>query len=42
VLDRLAATSVEVAGVSIHTPDLDDVVLSLTGKSLHHERWVTQ
>src|SRR6185436_17132379 len=33
VLDRLAATSVEVAGVSIHTPDLDDVFLSLTGKS---------
>jgi ABC-2 type transport system ATP-binding protein len=33
VLDRLAATSVEVAGVSIHTPDLDDVFLSLTGKN---------
>ena len=33
VLDRLADTSVEVAGVSIHTPDLDDVFLSLTGKN---------
>ena len=33
VLDRLAAISVEVAGVSIHTPDLDDVFLSLTGKN---------
>jgi ABC-2 type transport system ATP-binding protein len=33
VLDRLAAASVEVAGVSIHTPDLDDVFLSLTGKN---------
>jgi ABC-2 type transport system ATP-binding protein len=32
VLDRLAAVSVEVAGVSLHTPDLDDVFLSLTGK----------
>jgi ABC-2 type transport system ATP-binding protein len=33
VLDRLAAASVEVSGVSIHTPDLDDVFLSLTGKN---------
>jgi ABC-2 type transport system ATP-binding protein len=33
VLDRLADASVEVAGVSIHTPDLDDVFLSLTGKN---------
>jgi ABC-2 type transport system ATP-binding protein len=32
VLDRLAASSVEVAGVSLHSPDLDDVFLSLTGK----------
>ncbi len=32
VLDRLAAISVEVAGVSLHSPDLDDVFLSLTGK----------
>ncbi len=33
VLDRLAATSIEVAGVSLHTPDLDDVFLSLTGNN---------
>jgi ABC-2 type transport system ATP-binding protein len=33
VLDRLAAVSVDVASVSIHTPDLDDVFLSLTGKN---------
>ena len=40
VLDQLAATSVEVAGVSLHTPDLDDVFLSLTGKATDpHERW---
>ena len=31
VLERLAATSVEIAGLSLHTPDLDDVFLSLTG-----------
>jgi ABC-2 type transport system ATP-binding protein len=33
VLDGLAATSVEIAGLSLHTPDLDDVFLSLTGKN---------
>ena len=33
VLDRLSATSVEIAGISLHTPDLDDVFLSLTGTS---------
>jgi len=33
VLERLAATSVEVANVSLHSPDLDDVFLSLTGKN---------
>ena len=33
VLARLESTSVEVAGVSLHSPDLDDVFLSLTGKS---------
>jgi ABC-2 type transport system ATP-binding protein len=32
VLDRLAATSIEVADLSLHTPDLDDVFLALTGK----------
>ena len=31
VLDRLAAGSVEMAGLTLHTPDLDDVFLSLTG-----------
>ncbi len=33
VLDRLSATSIEIAGLSLHTPDLDDVFLSLTGKN---------
>ncbi len=33
VLDRLSATSVEIAGLSLHTPDLDDVFLSLTGNN---------
>ena len=33
VLDRLSTTSVEIASLSLHTPDLDDVFLSLTGKN---------
>ena len=32
VLDRLEGAATEVAEVSLHTPDLDDVFLSLTGK----------
>ena len=32
VLDGLSARSIEIAGLSLHTPDLDDVFLSLTGK----------
>jgi ABC-2 type transport system ATP-binding protein len=32
VLDRLADESIDVASLSIHTPDLDDVFLTLTGK----------
>jgi ABC-2 type transport system ATP-binding protein len=31
LLDRLDADSIEVAGLSVETPDLDDVFLSLTG-----------
>jgi ABC-2 type transport system ATP-binding protein len=31
VLDRLDAAAVAVAGVSVHTPDLDDVFFALTG-----------
>ena len=31
VLDQLAAESIDVATLSIHTPDLDDVFLALTG-----------
>jgi ABC-2 type transport system ATP-binding protein len=31
VLDRLASASIEIAGVTLHSPDLDDVFLSLTG-----------
>ena len=33
VLDRLRGASVEVADLSIHTPDLDDVFFALTGKT---------
>jgi ABC-2 type transport system ATP-binding protein len=33
VLDRLADESIDVEGVSVETPDLDDVFLSLTGTS---------
>ena len=33
VLDRLAAASVEIAGLTLQTPDLDDVFLSLTGNN---------
>jgi ABC-2 type transport system ATP-binding protein len=32
LLDTLDAGSVEAAGLSIHTPDLDDVFLALTGQ----------
>ena len=32
VLDRLNGAAIEVAEVSLHTPDLDDVFLSLTGQ----------
>jgi ABC-2 type transport system ATP-binding protein len=32
VLDRLDRQSVEVASLSVHTPDLDDVFFSLTGR----------
>jgi ABC-2 type transport system ATP-binding protein len=32
VLDRLGDAAIEVAGLSIHTPDLDDVFLTLTGQ----------
>ena len=33
VLDRLDAAGVEVDDLSIHTPDLDDVFLALTGRT---------
>ncbi len=33
VLDRLDVESLEVEALSVHTPDLDDVFLALTGKS---------
>jgi ABC-2 type transport system ATP-binding protein len=34
VLDRLATASVEVGDLSVRTPDLDDVFLALTGRSV--------
>ncbi|HZD69040.1 MAG TPA: ATP-binding cassette domain-containing protein [Actinomycetes bacterium] len=33
LLDQLDGASVEVSGLSVHTPDLDDVFLTLTGQS---------
>jgi ABC-2 type transport system ATP-binding protein len=32
LLDRLDAGSIEVESLSVHTPDLDDVFLALTGE----------
>ncbi|MFI6006242.1 ATP-binding cassette domain-containing protein [Streptomyces sp. NPDC051366] len=32
LLDRLDAESIEVSGLTVHTPDLDDVFLALTGR----------
>jgi len=34
ILDRLDRDGIDVAGLAVHTPDLDDVFLALTG---HHE-----
>ncbi|KOY54734.1 ATP-binding cassette domain-containing protein [Streptomyces sp. XY332] len=32
LIDRLDAESIEVSGLTVHTPDLDDVFLALTGR----------
>ena len=32
MLDQLDAQSIEVAALAVHTPDLDDVFLALTGR----------
>jgi ABC-2 type transport system ATP-binding protein len=32
VLDRMDQAGIEVAGLTVHTPDLDDVFLALTGQ----------
>ena len=37
LLDRLDAGSIEVAALSVETPDLDDVFLSLTGDPTHEK-----
>jgi ABC-2 type transport system ATP-binding protein len=37
LLDRLDDVSIEVAGLSVHTPDLDDVFLALTGTDKQKE-----
>jgi ABC-2 type transport system ATP-binding protein len=37
LLDRLDAASIEVGGLSVQTPDLDDVFLSLTSHADQHE-----
>jgi len=41
LLDRLDHESIEVDGLSVHTPDLDDVFLALTGDS-HDEKVTTR
>src|SRR4249920_1238347 len=40
LLDRLDADSIEVAGLTVETPDLDDVFLSLTGDSTQEKAMV--
>jgi len=37
LLDKLDADTIEVAGLSVETPDLDDVFLSLTGDPTHEK-----
>jgi ABC-2 type transport system ATP-binding protein len=37
VLDRLDQDSINVEGLSVHTPDLDDVFLALTGTDTKHK-----
>ena len=37
LLDRLADQSIEVDGFSVHTPDLDDVFLAITGQPRHEK-----
>jgi ABC-2 type transport system ATP-binding protein len=37
LLDRLADQSIEVERFSVHTPDLDDVFLAVTGRPRHEE-----
>jgi ABC-2 type transport system ATP-binding protein len=37
LLDRLAGNAIEVDGFSVHTPDLDDVFLAVTGQVRHEE-----
>jgi ABC-2 type transport system ATP-binding protein len=41
LLDQLDRASIDVAGLAVHTPDLDDVFLTLTGQS-DHERATTR
>jgi ABC-2 type transport system ATP-binding protein len=38
LLDRLDAEAIEVAELSVQTPELDDVFLALTGQPQTHER----
>jgi ABC-2 type transport system ATP-binding protein len=40
VLDRLDLESIEVEGLSVHTPDLDDVFLALTGQPTDQKKTV--
>ena len=40
LLDRLDADSIDVAGLTVETPDLDDVFLSLTGDLTHEKATV--
>ena len=38
VLDRLGSEAIEVATLAVHTPDLDDVFLALTGRPVGPEQ----
>ncbi len=38
LLARLDANAIEVSELTVHTPDLDDVFLALTGKPQHERQ----
>jgi ABC-2 type transport system ATP-binding protein len=42
LLDRLDDRSIEVDGLTVHTPDLDDVFFALTGRATTPQREAVQ